>query len=167
MSKLLSIQEAATFLGVNPETLRRWDRNGKLVAIRINDRSNRKYRYEDLLKVKAGYEQEKYKNFDIIPYSPGFELFTDRLGIVASFIVRRENLVSAFAFAVGGLTMFANKDLSDDELLKEARSIIKRCIDEKKVKHLEEYTFEYHPSNFIEVNNPQWWIKSLSKYYGS
>ena len=166
MSKLLSIQEAADFLGVNPETLRRWDRAGKLVAIKMSDRGDRKYRYEDLLKMKAGYEQEKHNGFDIIPYSPGFELFTDRLGIVASFIVRTDKIVSVFAFAVGGLTMFAHQDVSDDDLLKEAREIMKEHIDNKKIQHLEEYTFEYHPSNFIDVDNPPWWTKTLRKYYG-
>jgi len=167
MSKLLSIQEAADFLGVNPETLRRWDRTGKLVAIKMGDRGDRKYRYEDLLKVKAGYEQEKYKGFDIVPYSPGFELFTDRLGIIASFIVKNDSTMAVFAFAVGGLTMFADPDISDDDLLKEAREIIKKHIDNKQVKHLEEYTFEYNPSNFISVTNPQWWTKSLKKHYGN
>ena len=44
MSKLLSIQDAADFLGVNPETLRRWDRTGKLVAIKMSDRGDRKDR---------------------------------------------------------------------------------------------------------------------------
>src|SRR3989344_7498694 len=166
MSKLLSIQEAADFLGVNPETLRRWDRTGRLVAIKMSDRGDRKYRYEDLLKIKSGYEQEKYNGFDILPYSPGFELFTDRLGIVASFIVKNEGSMSVFAFAVGGLTMFAQPEISDDDLLKESREIIKEYIDNKKVQHLEEYTFEYHPSNFISVTNPQWWTKTLKKYYG-
>jgi len=163
MNKLLSIQEAADFLGVNPETLRRWDRAGKFVAIKISDRGDRKYRYEDLVKVKAGYEQEKYEGFDILPYSPGFDLFTDRLGIVASFIVKNDNVMSVFAFAVGGFTMFAQPDISDDDLLKKAREIIKEYIDNKKIKHLEEYTFEYHPSNFIDVGNPQWWTKTLKK----
>ncbi|PIZ46302.1 hypothetical protein COY32_03540 [candidate division WWE3 bacterium CG_4_10_14_0_2_um_filter_41_14] len=166
MGKLLSIQEAADFLGVNPETLRRWDRTGKLVAIKMSDRGDRKYRYEDLLKIKSGHEQEKYNGFDILPYSPGFELFTDRLGIVASFIVKNEGIMSVFAFAVGGLTMFAQPEISDDDLLKEAREIIKEHIDNKKVQHLEEYTFEYHSSNFIDVENPQWWTKTLKKYYG-
>ena len=166
MSKLLSIQEAADFLGVNPETLRRWDRTGRLVAIKMSDRGDRKYRYEDLLKIKSGYEQEKYNGFDILPYSPGFELFTDRLGIVASFIVKNEGIMSVFAFAVGGLIMFAQPEISDDDLLKESREIIKEYIDNKKVQHLEEYTFEYHPSNFISVTNPQWWTKTLKKYYG-
>jgi excisionase family DNA binding protein len=32
--KLITVQEAAKLLGVNPETLRRWDRKGKVTAKR-------------------------------------------------------------------------------------------------------------------------------------
>lgn len=46
--KLLRIREAAEMLGVNPETLRRWDREGKLKAIIISPRGDRRYRQEDL-----------------------------------------------------------------------------------------------------------------------
>jgi len=46
--KLLRIREAAEMLGVNPETLRRWDRSGKLKAIIISKRGDRRYRGEDI-----------------------------------------------------------------------------------------------------------------------
>lgn len=46
--KLLRIREAAEILGVNPETLRRWDREGKLKAIIISKRGDRRYRKEDI-----------------------------------------------------------------------------------------------------------------------
>lgn len=36
LPQLLKIREAAQMLSVNPETLRRWDRNGKLKAIIIS-----------------------------------------------------------------------------------------------------------------------------------
>ena len=48
--KLLRIREAAEMLGVNPETLRRWDRSGKLNAIKISKRGDRRYRKEDIEK---------------------------------------------------------------------------------------------------------------------
>ena len=51
-------------------------------------------------------------------------------------------------------------------LLKEAGEIIKQHIDSGELKHLEEYTFEYHPSNFIKVTDPTWWVKSLRRHYG-
>lgn len=37
--KLLKIREVAEMLGVNPETLRRWNHKGKLKAVRIGSRS--------------------------------------------------------------------------------------------------------------------------------
>ena len=48
--KLLKIREAAEILNVNPETLRRWDRSGKLKAIIISQRGDRRYRQEDIEK---------------------------------------------------------------------------------------------------------------------
>lgn len=44
----MRIREVAEMLGVNPETLRRWDRNGKLPAIKISQRGDRRYRKEDI-----------------------------------------------------------------------------------------------------------------------
>lgn len=46
--KLLKIREAADLLGVNPETLRRWDNEGKLVAVKVSKRGDRRYKPEDL-----------------------------------------------------------------------------------------------------------------------
>ena len=48
--KLLRIRETAEMLGLNPETLRRWDRSGKLPAIKISQRGDRRYRKEDIEK---------------------------------------------------------------------------------------------------------------------
>lgn len=49
--KLIRIREAAEMLSVNPETLRRWDRSGKLKAIIISNRGDRRYREEDINKL--------------------------------------------------------------------------------------------------------------------
>lgn len=49
--KLLRIKEAAEMLGVHPETLRRWDRTGKLKAIIISKRGDRRYRIEEIEKL--------------------------------------------------------------------------------------------------------------------
>lgn len=51
--ELLSIQEASELLGVHSETLRRWDRSGKLPAIKVGTRGDRKYRVSDIQKIKA------------------------------------------------------------------------------------------------------------------
>ena len=47
-TRLLRIKEAAEMLGVHPETLRRWDRSGKLKAIVISIRGDRRYKKEDI-----------------------------------------------------------------------------------------------------------------------
>lgn len=48
--KLLKIREAADLLGVNPETLRRWDRDGILRAMRVSNRGHRLYDQNVILK---------------------------------------------------------------------------------------------------------------------
>lgn len=47
--KLLRIKEAAELLGVNPATLRKWDKEGKLPAIKISKRGDRRYKKEDIV----------------------------------------------------------------------------------------------------------------------
>lgn len=51
LPKLLTIRQAAEVLNVHVETLRRWDKSGKLKAIRVNERGDRRYRPEDLEKL--------------------------------------------------------------------------------------------------------------------
>lgn len=46
--RLLTITEAAKFLGVSLDTLRRWDKSGKLVAIRKDGGTHRYYTQRDL-----------------------------------------------------------------------------------------------------------------------
>lgn len=48
LKDLLSISEAAKMVGVSPATLRRWDRSGKLKAIKHPISNFRLYRREDL-----------------------------------------------------------------------------------------------------------------------
>lgn len=51
LSRLLRIKEAAHLLGVHPTTLRRWDKEGRLKAVRIGSRrgiGDRRYRSEDI-----------------------------------------------------------------------------------------------------------------------
>ena len=59
--KLLKIRQAAEMLGVNPETLRRWDKEGLLKAVRIGIRrgiGDRRYRIED---IESYIQQKKTK----------------------------------------------------------------------------------------------------------
>lgn len=46
--KLLNIRQAAEFLGISLDTLRRWDKSGKLIAIKKEGGTHRYYREKDL-----------------------------------------------------------------------------------------------------------------------
>lgn len=48
LPKLLTIRQAAEVLNVHVETLRRWDKAGKLKAIRVNERGDRRYNPKDI-----------------------------------------------------------------------------------------------------------------------
>lgn len=50
-TKLISLREAARILGVNPQTLRRWDKANKLKAVRVGTRNDRKYKLSDIVAI--------------------------------------------------------------------------------------------------------------------
>jgi type I restriction enzyme M protein len=49
--KLLSISEVAELLGVNQDTLRNWEKDGKITPLRVGPRKDRKYRPEDIERI--------------------------------------------------------------------------------------------------------------------
>lgn len=46
---LLTVREVAQVLRVSPLTIKRWGKRGKLPAIRINSRGDRRYRKEQVM----------------------------------------------------------------------------------------------------------------------
>ena len=59
LPRLLNINQVAKILGVVPQTLRRWDRDGKLKAIRVGNKKGvgeRRYRREDIIKLITSQE---------------------------------------------------------------------------------------------------------------
>ena len=46
--KLLNISEAAELIGVNQDTLRNWEKSGRIKPLRVGPRKDRKYRPEDI-----------------------------------------------------------------------------------------------------------------------
>ena len=48
---LLTIKEVAQLLRVSPLTIKRWGKSGKLPAIRINSRGDRRYRKEVVMRL--------------------------------------------------------------------------------------------------------------------
>lgn len=55
---LLTVREVAEILRVSPLTIKRWGKRGKLPAIRINSRGDRRYRKEAVLWL-LGMETQK------------------------------------------------------------------------------------------------------------
>ncbi|MCL5675608.1 MAG: helix-turn-helix domain-containing protein [Patescibacteria group bacterium] len=49
MPDLLTVREVANVLRVSPLTIKRWGKRGKLPAIRINSRGDRRYKKEAVL----------------------------------------------------------------------------------------------------------------------
>jgi DNA (cytosine-5)-methyltransferase 1 len=65
-NKLISIKEAAKILNVSKLTLRNWDKNGKLSALRHPINNYRVYRLEDINKIieqiESGEKSTKTNN---------------------------------------------------------------------------------------------------------
>ena len=49
--ELLTMKETCDLLKVHANTLRQWDKNGVLKAVRFGTRKDRKYKKEDVLKL--------------------------------------------------------------------------------------------------------------------
>lgn len=60
-SDVLSPRQAASLLGVQPQTLRRWDMQGRLRALRSGPRGARRYARQDVLRV-AQWQRERERN---------------------------------------------------------------------------------------------------------
>lgn len=60
----LTVSEAAAYLGVSAETLRRWDRNGRLVATRRPGSSRRHYARQDLSAFRLDYARAEMRQQD-------------------------------------------------------------------------------------------------------
>ncbi len=55
---LMTIREVADLLRVSPLTIKRWGKKGKLPAIRINSRGDRRYKKDVVLRL-LGVENEE------------------------------------------------------------------------------------------------------------
>lgn len=55
---LLTIKEVASLLRVSPLTIKRWGKSGKLPAIRINSRGDRRYKKEVVMRLLGINEEQ-------------------------------------------------------------------------------------------------------------
>lgn len=51
LPEVLTIQQAATLLNCHPNTLRNWDNQGLIKAIRFGSRGDRRFKKSDVLKL--------------------------------------------------------------------------------------------------------------------
>ncbi len=51
LPQLVTLKQASQLLKVHPNTLRKWDRKGILIAVRFGERKDRRYRKEDIMKL--------------------------------------------------------------------------------------------------------------------
>jgi excisionase family DNA binding protein len=59
--EILTLKEACELLNCHPNTLRNWDNEGTLKAIRFGRRGDRRYRKEDILSIikKQNHDSKK------------------------------------------------------------------------------------------------------------
>jgi excisionase family DNA binding protein len=53
MSYMLTVREVARILHVHPNTLRRWSNKGSIRAFRINDRGDRRFERDEVVRFLA------------------------------------------------------------------------------------------------------------------
>ena len=64
----LTIQEAATYLGISPQTLRRWDKEEKLKSVRHPGNDYRYYKRADLEPLRLEYQRAEQTNPGLLFY---------------------------------------------------------------------------------------------------
>lgn len=90
----LNIRDAAKFIGVSIDTLRRWDQKGKLVAIRAAKGSHRFYKKSDLeFFLEDFYALARTWAFAQSSYEPKKEFYCSNSSVFQARLVRMEHIL--------------------------------------------------------------------------
>ena len=73
MSEFLTLSETAELLGKNKETLRRWDREGKLTAVREPMSNYRVYRKSEVMELFSDFVQKEVNETFTNAAKPDYE----------------------------------------------------------------------------------------------
>src|SRR6266851_1088673 len=102
---------------------------------------------------------DKHKGYEIYLRNPGFEFTPVTLRKIASFVVKgTDKSLAVFAFAYSML----EREVEEDSLLADALAVIRNRIDEGRLEHHRDYTYQMQRGGFIEVSDPKWWISSFA-----
>lgn len=93
-NNLLNIREAASFVGVSIDTLRRWDQNGKLAAVRAGGKgAHRFYQKSDLeLFLKDIFTLAKHWAFSPVPFEPEKDFYCPNSSVFQARLTKLEFL---------------------------------------------------------------------------
>src|SRR3972149_1244565 len=104
--KLLTITQAAEILGVSLDTLRRWDKSGKLVAIKKSGGTHRYYREKDLeifssdlIKFASEWIQDSIE-FPSVFYCPTSSIFNARLTKMQNALMQKPGFEKLYSLIV-------------------------------------------------------------------
>ena len=104
--KLLTITQAAEILGVSLDTLRRWDKSGKLVAIKKDGGTHRYYREKDLeifssdlIKFASDWIQDGIE-FPGTFYCPTSSIFNARLTKMQNALMQKPGFEKLYSLIV-------------------------------------------------------------------
>ena len=101
-----------------------------------------------------------YEGFQIELWNKGFDP-RGNLHLIVSYLVHKPGIFCVFAFREGLLERMSNPDIKEEQIERMQLEEIAEKIDNKEIKHLEEYPFQFYGTNYLPDDNATWWQKTL------
>lgn len=154
----LNISETSTLLNVNPETLRRWDNEGKLPAIKINERGDRRWKKTSVdlfLQGKSPSTKTLYKDYEIILEAEHFQTVSGNFDLIGKYEIIKGKEWKGCAFFCSLLNKFSSGGIP--KLMELAEQEIQRMIGNDELEMGVVSTYEYNQGQYSRVYFPEWW----------